>query len=39
MNFKGMPELEWRFGYFAVLMVMLAVGICMLIYFRKKKWL
>ncbi len=26
MNFESMPELEWRWGYFAVLGVMLAVG-------------
>ena len=39
MNFKYMPELEWRWGYPLVWMVMIAIGIFMLIYFRKKKWL
>ena len=39
MNFKYMPELEWRWGYPFVWMVMIAIGIVMLIYFRKKKWL
>jgi magnesium transporter len=39
MNFKYMPELEWRFGYAAVLIIMLIVAAIMLIYFRKKKWL
>lgn len=39
MNFKYMPELEWRFGYFVILFVMSAIGVSMLIYFRKKKWL
>ena len=39
MNFKYMPELEWKWGYLAVLVVMLIIGICMLIYFRRKKWL
>lgn len=39
MNFKYMPELEWKFGYFAVWFVMLIMGICMLIFFRRKKWL
>lgn len=38
MNFRYMPELEWRYGYFAILGLMLAVGIGMFIYFRKKKW-
>jgi magnesium transporter len=39
MNFKYMPELEWRWGYPLVWMIMIAIGISMLIYFRKKKWL
>jgi len=39
MNFKHMPELEWPWGYPMVLMIMLAVGSSMLIYFKKKKWL
>jgi len=39
MNFKYMPELEWRWGYPAVGLVMAAVAVVMLVYFRKKKWL
>jgi magnesium transporter len=39
MNFKYMPELEWRFGYLSVLGVMLCVVIGMMIYFRRKKWI
>lgn len=39
MNFKHMPELEWRWGYPAALLLMAAVGISMQVYFRKKKWL
>jgi magnesium transporter len=39
MNFKYMPELEWRWGYPIVLLIMLGIGISMLIYFRKKRWL
>jgi magnesium transporter len=39
MNFKYMPELEWRFGYLVILLVMLAIGVSMLVYFRNKKWL
>jgi magnesium transporter len=38
MNFKYMPELEWRWGYFAVLSVMFSIAIIMLYYFRRKKW-
>ncbi len=39
MNFKYMPELEWRFGYFSVLGVMLVIALLMLRYFKNKKWI
>jgi magnesium transporter len=39
MNFKHMPELEWRWGYPGLWLVMIAIGGIMLVYFRKKKWL
>lgn len=39
MNFENMPELKWRWGYYGVLLLMLAMSIGMLIWFRKKKWL
>lgn len=39
MNFVNMPELAWKWGYFVVLLAMLAVGIVMTIYFRSKQWL
>ena len=39
MNFKYMPELEWRWGYFAVLLVMVVIVGGMLVYFKKKEWL
>jgi magnesium transporter len=39
MNFKHMPELEWRYGYFLIWVVMILIGVFMLIYFKKKKWL
>ena len=39
MNFKNMPELEWQWGYPAVLLLMATVGISMQVYFRKRKWL
>lgn len=39
MNFKYMPELEWRWGYFGVLGFMLIVIITMVAYFKKKKWM
>jgi magnesium transporter len=39
MNFKYMPELEWRWGYPMVWLVMLIIGGLMLVYFRRRKWL
>jgi len=39
MNFNYMPELGWKPGYFMVWGVMLAVGIFMVFYFRRKKWI
>ncbi len=39
MNFKFMPELEWRWGYPFIWSVMIGIGVFMLIYFRKRKWL
>jgi magnesium transporter len=34
----NMPELGWRYGYPAVLLVMAAAAAGMLYYFRRKKW-
>ena len=39
MNFEYMPELRSPWGYPLVLAVMAAVGVGMLILFRKKRWL
>ena len=39
MNFRYMPELEWRFGYPVVIAVSLAVVIACLLFFKRKKWL
>ncbi len=38
MNFKYMPELEWRWGYPLIMFIMSAVSIIMVYYFKKKKW-
>lgn len=39
MNFDFMPELEWKWGYPAVWLVMIAVSLGMIRYFRRKGWL
>ena len=39
MNFKYMPELEYKWAYPAVIAVSVAIVIVSLIFFKKKKWL
>ncbi len=39
MNFAYMPELKWKFGYPAVIILCVVVTAVCLFYFRKKKWL
>jgi magnesium transporter len=39
MNFANMPELEWKYGYFGILIVMAAIGISLAFYFRRRRWL
>ena len=39
MNFRYMPELEYKWAYPAVIAVSVAIVIVSLIFFKKKKWL
>lgn len=39
MNFKHMPELEWYYGYYVVLGLMLLITLGMVAYFRHRRWL
>ncbi|NIS62843.1 MAG: magnesium/cobalt transporter CorA [Proteobacteria bacterium] len=39
MNFKYMPELEWHWGYFGILVVMVVIVGFMALYFKRKRWL
>jgi len=39
MNFKHMPELEWRYGYYFIWLIMASIGVGMFFYFRRKKWM
>lgn len=38
MNFVYMPELQWRYGYFAVIIISLFIVIAEIVYFKKKKF-
>jgi len=39
MNFNFMPELSWKWGYPAILGAMFLIGLGMMYFFKKKKWL
>jgi magnesium transporter len=39
MNFRYMPELEWRWGYPLVMLGMAGIAVALYFYFRRKKWL
>jgi magnesium transporter len=38
MNFQYMPELKWRYGYFAVLALMAALTVVTALLLRRRKW-
>ena len=38
MNFHNMPELDWQYGYFTVLAIMVVIVFVMVTYFRRKGW-
>ena len=38
MNFAYMPELQWRYGYIAVIIISLFIVIAEIVYFKKKKF-
>ena len=39
MNFKHMPELQWEYGYFMVLGMVVVIALGMIEYFRRKHWI
>ena len=39
MNFEFMPELKWKLAYPVLWLLMLAIFVIMLIYFKRRKWL
>ena len=39
MNFKFMPELEWKWSYPLLWVLLIAIFFSMMVYFKRKKWL
>ena len=39
MNFMYMPELEWRYGYLGIWLIIILIFSLLVIYLRRKKWL
>ena len=39
MNFNRMPELHWRFGYPAAVILMMLLSVALYVLFRRRQWL
>lgn len=39
MNFAHMPELEWRYGYYVVIGLMIVISVSLLAWMKMRKWL
>jgi magnesium transporter len=39
MNFEGMPELHWKYGYFVSLVAMVVASLGLFVGFKRSKWL
>jgi magnesium transporter len=39
MNFKNIPEINWEFGYYFSLILMLGSSLAVFLWFKKNKWL
>jgi magnesium transporter len=38
MNFKHMPELEYEYGYYTIIGIMMVITLGMLYYFKRRNW-
>jgi magnesium transporter len=38
LNFSNMPELDWEWGYFSLLGLMLVITLLLIYYFKRRKW-
>jgi magnesium transporter len=39
MNFQNIPELSFKYGYLVFWILVVVIGIALVVYFRRKKWL
>ncbi|MBP6365948.1 MAG: magnesium/cobalt transporter CorA [Nitrosomonas sp.] len=39
MNFEYMPELKWRWAYPTLWVIFISIGVGLLVFFKKKKWM
>jgi magnesium transporter len=39
MNFHNMPELNWKYGYLGVVVLMVVIAFGLIIYYRRRKWM
>jgi magnesium transporter len=39
MNFENMPELKWKYGFYAVILVMIVAGVTVHRRLKKVGWL
>jgi magnesium transporter len=39
MNFEHMPELQWQYAYAGFWGIIVVMVVCMMLYFKRKKWL
>jgi magnesium transporter len=37
-NFEFLPELKWHYGYFTMWGIMIAIVVCLIVFFKKKRW-
>jgi magnesium transporter len=39
MNFRYMPELQWRYGYLIFWAILVIITLIMVVFFKKRKWI
>jgi magnesium transporter len=39
MNFHNMPELNWKYGYLGVIILMIVIASGLIVYYRRRKWM